>query len=142
MMDLTIPVELLELKTRFDQWRQTRQYVREPIPLELRRATLKISRRFPPSLVRRVLKTDPWRLKRAAREKPARDTARKKSQLAFFNLPVEAASPTPPSPIRNPTDSRLQLERPDGSRLTITQPALDLHLTRQFCEDFLRAGTR
>lgn len=142
-MDHTIPVELLELKTRFDQWRKTRQYVREPIPLELRQATLKISRRFPPSLVRRVLKTDPWRLKRAASEKPARDTARKKSQLAFFNLPVEAASPpTPPSPICNATDSRLQLERPDGSRLTITLPALDLHSTRQICEDFLRGGNR
>ena len=141
-MEPTIPVELLELKKRFDQWRKHRQYVREPIPLELRRATLKISRRFPPSLVRRVLKTDPWRLKRAASEKPVRVTAHKKSQLAFFNLPVEAASPIPPSPICNPTDSRLQLERPDGSRLTITLPALDLHSTRQICEDFLRGDNR
>lgn len=139
-MDHTIPVELLELKTRFDQWRQTRQYVREPIPLELRKATLKISRRFPPSLVHRVLKTDPWRLRRAANEKSARVTAHNESQPAFFNLPVVA--PSPITPICNPTDSRLQLERPDGSRLTITLPTLDLHSTRQICEDFLRGGNR
>jgi len=34
-MDSTIPVELLELNTRFETWRTNRKYVREPIPDEL-----------------------------------------------------------------------------------------------------------
>ena len=34
-MDSTIPVDLLELKTRFETWRTNRKYVREPIPDEL-----------------------------------------------------------------------------------------------------------
>jgi len=37
-MSTTIPTDLLELKARFDQWRETRQHNREPIPDELRDA--------------------------------------------------------------------------------------------------------
>ena len=34
-MNPTIPAELLELNTRFETWRMSRKYVREPIPDEL-----------------------------------------------------------------------------------------------------------
>jgi len=34
-MNSTIPVDLLELKTRFETWRTNRKYMREPIPDEL-----------------------------------------------------------------------------------------------------------
>jgi transposase len=34
---------------------------------------------------------------------------------------------------------RLQIERPDGSRLTLTLPSLDLASLRQICADFFRA---
>ena len=37
-MHTTIPTDLLELKARFETWRATRKYVREPIPDELRHA--------------------------------------------------------------------------------------------------------
>jgi hypothetical protein len=138
----TIPAELLELKTRFDQWRKKRQHIREPIPVELRQAALKISQRYQPSFVRRLLKIDPWRLNRAASQKPARVTSRKKAQATFFHWPAEPVSLPAPSPILNATDCRLQLERPDGSRLTLTLPALDLNSTRQLCDDFLQGGTQ
>lgn len=138
----TIPADLLELKARFDQWRKKRQYSREPIPAELRQATLKISQRYQPSFVRRILKVDPWRLKRTASKQPVRVTVRKTTPATFFHWPNEAASPVPPPTILNPTDCRLQLERPDGSRLTLTLPALDLHSTRQICDDFLRGDNQ
>ena len=136
----TIPAELLELKARFDQWRKKRRHIREPIPVELRQAALNISQRYQPSFVRRLLKIDPWRLKRAESKRLARVTSRKKTQPAFFHWPVEAASPAAPSTILSVADYRIQLERPDGSRLTLTLSALDLNSTRQICDDFLRGG--
>ena len=51
-----IPDDLLELQARFDQWRANRKYNREPIPDQLRDAALEMSRRYPPSLLRPVLK--------------------------------------------------------------------------------------
>ena len=88
-MEKTIPAELLELKARFDQWRKTRNYSREPVPEDLRQAAMEICRRCPRALVRRVLKIDPWRLNQTLSKKPA---PRKKSQTAFFQLPVNCSS--------------------------------------------------
>jgi hypothetical protein len=88
-MNSTIPVDLLELKTRFETWRTNRKYVREPIPDELWNAAAELSRRYPPSLVGRVLKLDPRRLKRFL-QRPAHASTRKKPQTAFFQLPTEA----------------------------------------------------
>ena len=62
-MNSTIPADLLELKARFETWRTNRKYVREPIPDELWNAAVDFSRRYPPSLVGRVLQIDPSRLK-------------------------------------------------------------------------------
>jgi len=138
IMDSTVPADLLELKARFDAWRESRKYEREPIPAELRQAAAEMSRRYLPSLVRRILKLDPWRLNRPATKKPAR--TRHKPPTAFFTLPPEAAKPelgasAPPSA----TGCRLQIERPDGSRLTLLLPALDLVSINRLCADFLRA---
>ena len=59
----SVPAELLELQTRFETWRANRKYVRESIPDELRSAALEALRSYPPSLVHRVLKLDPSRLR-------------------------------------------------------------------------------
>jgi hypothetical protein len=58
----SISADLLELQARFDQWRAKRKYNREPIPDQLRDAALEMSRRYPPSLLRRVLKIQLCRL--------------------------------------------------------------------------------
>jgi len=139
-MQTTIPADLRDLKARFDQWRATRNYTRQPMPAELRQAAVRISRRYPYGLVRRVLKIDPWRLNGPTTKKPSQTTARKKQHTAFFTLPTDAVSPGPVSGALSTTDCRLQLERPDGSRLTLTLPALDLASTRQLCADFLRGS--
>jgi hypothetical protein len=58
----SIPDDLLEFQARFDQWRANRKYNREPIPDQLRDAALEMKRRYPPSLLQRVLKIQLCRL--------------------------------------------------------------------------------
>jgi hypothetical protein len=135
--DAVIPTELLELKARFDDWRANRSYDREPTPAELRQAAAEMSRRYP-SLVRRVLNLRPTRLKDNSTHKQSAPT-RKKPQTAFFQLPFDAALPnTGASTPQATTDCRLQLERPDGARLTLTLPTLDFVSLHRLCADFLR----
>jgi hypothetical protein len=166
----SIPTELLELQIRFETWRASRKYVREPIPDELRSAALEMLRRYPPSLIHRILKVDQSRLKKkppakrcaptatAPKKKPqpARSTrpdeAKQKSksyiraqvatlpQPAFFKLPAVAALPVDSSPAQTPAPCRLQLERGDGSRLTLTWPGLDASIINSLVADFLRGG--
>jgi hypothetical protein len=131
-MDSTVPADLLKLKARLEAWRATRKYARQPIPDEFRQAAAEMAGRYSPSLVRSVLKLDPWRLK-----KPSR--AHHEPQTAFFSLQPEAALLLPePSAPQNLTGCRLQIERPDGSRLTLTLPTIDLASAKQICADFLR----
>jgi len=137
-MTSTTPADLLELKARFETWRTNRKYVREPIPDELWNAAADLSRRYPPSLVGRVLKLDPSRLKKLLIKGSARTSVRKKPQATFFQLPTESALQEVGSPLpQGLTDCRIQIERPDGSRLTLTLPSLDLESINRLCADFL-----
>ncbi len=136
-MDSTIPADLLKLKARLDAWRAARKHARQPIPDEFRQAAVEMAKRYSPSLVRHTLKLDPWRLQKLANKKPG--PARHKLQTAFFTLPPEAATllSTPPVP-QDAAGCRLQLERPDGARLTLTLPSLDFMSINRLCTDFLR----
>ena len=137
-METTIPAELLDLKTRLDQWRANRKYLRQPMPAELRQAAVAISQRYPGALVRRVLNLDPWRLNRSATKKPASATARQKQPTTFFKLPTDAVLSAPVSAAPVAADCRLQIERPDGARLTLTLHGLDLVSINRLATDFLR----
>jgi hypothetical protein len=138
-MNSIIPADLLELRSRFETWRTNRKYVREPIPEELWNAAADLSRCYPPSLVGRVLKLDPSRLKKLMIKRSARTSVRKNPQAAFFQLPTEIALPKVESPLpQSPIGCRLQIERPDGSRLTLTLPSLDPVSISRLCADFLR----
>jgi hypothetical protein len=136
----SIPNELLELKARFDQWRANRNYKNEQMPDELRNAVLELSRRYPRSLLRRVLKIDPWRLMPKTKTTPRR--SRGQAQTTFFKLPPVTQAPTEPLPTQTSTTYRLQLERPDGSRLTLILPLLDSAVLNALCADFLRGADR
>ena len=139
-MTSTIPADLFELQAHFETWRTNRKYLREPIPDELWNAAADLSRRYPPSLVGRVLKIDQSRLKKFLLKRPARTSTRKKLQATFLQLPTEIALPKVESPLQqSPIGYRIQVERPDGSRLTLTLPTLDLVSISQFCADFLRS---
>jgi hypothetical protein len=138
--DTTIPADLIEIKARFDLWRASRKYSREPIPTELWNAAADLSRRYPPSLVGRVLKIDPSRLKKFLIKRSARTSTRKKSQATFLQLPTGIALPEIGSALPQSTPGcRLQIERPDGSRLTLTLPSIDLVSISRLCADFLRS---
>jgi hypothetical protein len=165
----SVPAELLELQNRFETWRANRKYLRESIPDELRSAALEMLRRFPPSLLQRVLKIHPARLKyntppvrrsapkaTAPKKQPPRPTRpgvpKQKSnsstraqvatspQPAFFKLPAVATLPVDSSSAHTPTLCRLQLERGDGSRLTLTLPGFDASIINSLVADFLRGG--
>ena len=139
-MNSIIPADLLELKARFETWRTNRKYVRQPIPNELLNAAADLSRRYPPSLVGRVLKIDSSRLKKLLIKRSPRTSNRKKPQATFFQLPAEIALPKAEAPLPQSTlGYRLQIERPDGSRLTLTLPSLDLVSISRLCADFLRS---
>ena len=85
-MNSTIPGDLLELKTRFEIWRTNRKYVREPIPDELWNAAADLCRRYPPSLVGRVLKLDSSRLKSFCLSDRPAATARRAMMSAHLRV--------------------------------------------------------
>jgi hypothetical protein len=137
-----IPVDLLELQARFDQWRANRKYNRKPIPDQLRDAALEMKRRYPPSLLQRVLKIQLCRLMPKTKTH-ARRSKPQQPQTAFFKLPPHQASLAAESLApQTPTAYRLQLERPDGSRLTLTLPSFDATALHALCADFLRGPSR
>jgi hypothetical protein len=73
------------------------------------------------------LKLDPSKLKKLLIKRSGRTSVRKKPQAAFFQLPTEIALPKVGSPLpQSPIGCRLQIERPDGARLTLMLPPLDL----------------
>ena len=136
-----IPDDLLDLQSRFVQWRANRKHKREPIPDQLRDAALEMSRRYPPSLLQRVLRIQPCRLMPKAKTS-ARRSKRQQAQTAFFKLPPPAASLGAESLApQTSTAYRLQLERPDGSRLTLTFPSFDAAALNALCADFLRGSS-
>src|SRR5262249_6084703 len=135
-MRKNIPAEVLALKSRFDQWRAKRNHIRERVPNDLREAVVRLAQHYSPSLVRGVLTIDPWRINGSTASKT--NSARKKTTATFFQLPLEVSAPAPRTVAGGAAGFRLQLERPDGARLTLSSPALDLDSVRQFCADFLR----
>jgi|SRR5262252_3457497 len=138
----SIPDDLLELQARFDQWRANRKYNREPIPDRLRDAVLEMGRRYPHSLLRQVLKIQLCRLTPKAKTN-ARRSKRQQPQTAFFKLQPPMASLSAESlTSQSSTDCRLQIERPDGARLSLTLPSLDAVALHALCADFLRGSSR
>ena len=143
-----IPSDLLKLKIRLDAWRKKRKYLRQPLPEDLRRVILEMCRRYPHSLIRRILKVQPSRLKSPDRNRQtrsaitaARARARKQTQTAFFELPI-GVSPPQAAPAAAPecaANSRLVIERADGARLTIFLPGLDQASLSTLCANFLHS---
>jgi hypothetical protein len=108
----------------------------------LRDAALEMSRRYPPSLLRQVLKIQLCRLMPKAKTNTRR-SKRQQPKTAFFKLPPSAASLGAESLTpQSSTACRLQLERPDGARISLTLPSLDAAALHALCADFLRGYSR
>src|SRR5215831_12309839 len=96
-----------------------------------------MARRCSPSLARRILKLDPWRLKKP--ETKRADRVHRKPQTTFFTLPPDIASPEPrPVATSLAAGWRLLVERPDGARLALTLPSLELESITKLFAEFLR----
>jgi len=139
-MDTNIPADLLELKVRFDEWRKTRKYIRSRIPDDLRLAATEMLHRYPPALICSVCRISRNSLSRivAAKKSPKRTKVKER----FFTLPPV----TPPELVRCTSQfnggCRIQLERPDGLRLTLILPMLDSTTITSLCGDFLAPENR
>jgi hypothetical protein len=108
----------------------------------LRDAALEMNRRYPPSLLQRVLKIQLCRLMPKTKTQ-ARRSKPQQAQTVFFKLQPPAASLGAESLApQTSTAYRLQLERPYGSRLTLTLPSFDASALHTLCADFLRGPSR
>lgn len=127
-MRTSLPADLQELKAQFDSWRQTRTSRRVPIPESLRQAAQALLARYPASHICRVCRLHP----RISREKVT--TATNRSVATPDTVPAFYPLPSLPS-----ADCRLLLERTDGTRLSLVQPALDAASLSALCASFLRS---
>jgi len=133
-----IPADLLEIKNKLDSWRATRKYHCEPLPDDLRRDAAAVSRRYPYSLIRKILRVDPRRLLGPQAKTSSVVHEKKKSQTAFFKLPPAGLASQEAAVSAHNSCCRVQLERSDGSRLTLTLTSLDAASLNSLCRDFLK----
>jgi hypothetical protein len=126
-----IPAELLDLKTRFDEWNKSRKCIRSRIPDDLRLATIEMLRRYPSALLSDLCRISRSTLNRL-RQDPKKSRKKSKPKEPFFILP----SPSLPEPAPATGGCRIQLERPDGSRLTLILPLLDSSTITSLCDRF------
>jgi hypothetical protein len=142
-MNTLFPAELAKLQSRFEHWRSTRT-TRSPIPEDLLQAARALLNRYSASMVCRACRLHPNSLRKPAaalaRSAPTDKALSKSAALtlpAFYSLSPAASLLESPVPAVN-ADCRLVLERPDGTRLTLTVPQLDAAWLSNLCSDFLR----
>jgi hypothetical protein len=131
-METNIPAELLDLKARFDEWNNnTRKCSRSRIPDDLRQTIIEMLGRYPSALISDLCHISRSTLNRLRRD-PKKSHKKSKPKETFFTLP----SPSLPEPASANGGCRIQLERPDGSRLTLILPLLDSSTITSFCDHF------
>lgn len=138
-MNTSLPSDLLKLKAQFESWRRTREK-KGPIPAHLRKAAIALLDEHAQTTICRVCRLHPRTLQEPVEPKPGRKAPA--TTPDFFSLPP-MAQPTisfSTSPTR--TDCQLLLERPDGTRLTLTLPTLDADSISTLCSNFLRSSIR
>jgi len=132
-----LPADLLELKARFDDWRKTRKSSRARTPDELLNAALALRDRYPLRLICRICRLSSKTLNRISTDTPA--PKKRKANASFYKLPAFPIPEVPTLPL-SPSDSyRIQLERPDGARLTLMIPRVEASILNSLCHDFLRS---
>jgi hypothetical protein len=134
-MDHDLSRDLLELKAQFDTWRRTRRSPRAKTPDDLLQAALAMCDRYPARLICRVCRISSKTFSRATASTSL--PKKRRSKELFFKLPPISQIGSSPLQINN--DCRIQLERPDGSRLTLTISTLDPATLNSLCLNFLRS---
>jgi hypothetical protein len=137
-MNSIAPQDLLDLKSRIDLWRSTRRFIRQAMPDDIRLAVASAATRHPRRLLKDLLKLDPSRFKPAssATTKPAKSLF-SPQQIDFVTL-----SPTTTSLSPDHTLCHLQINRRDGSHLTLSLPPSNADLVKEICSTFILGGSR
>ena len=136
-MDSIAPQDLLDLKSRIDQWRNTRQFIRQVMPGDIRPAIAEAASRHPLRLVKKVLKLNPYRFKTASSSTPTPT----KSTSPLQQIDFVTLSPTT-DPLPDQARCHLQINRRVGSHLTLSLPSSSPDLVREICLAFIRGGSR
>jgi hypothetical protein len=136
-MNTAVPSDLLKLKAQFEHWRKTRS-TRSPIPAHLRQAAIDLLGRYSAAAICRACRLHPHTLKppTVSKLKASKPTAT--AAQVFFPLPAAEVLPSACLPSLAQTDCRLVLERPDGARMTLALPQLDVASLATLCSNFLR----
>jgi hypothetical protein len=134
-MDHNLPHDLLELKARFDAWRRARKSPRAKTPDDLLQAALAMRGRYPARLICSACRISSKTFARASASTAS--PKKRQSTASFFKLPIVSEPSSPPSQLKH--DCRIQLERPDGSRLTLAISTLDPATLNSLCLNFLRS---
>lgn len=141
-MDLLIPDQLLDLKTRIDEWKQAHPSKTARIPEDLQEQASDFAAQYPKQDLRKILNvSDRWLEKYETKKpSPSKQKTSKAVQAAFFKLPVNMTSqPTQAQlPVSKSQNYRIHLERADGARLTVSLQSEDSSTIFRFCSDFLR----
>lgn len=140
-----VATALATTRAQFDLWRQGCRG-RGRIPDRLWHMALALIPRFCPQTVARELGLNPHRLQ-ARLERTQPSPTPRASKKAFVELravdlvPPSTPAPAPTRPARQTLDTTVtvQVERPDGARLTFSVPAAHRGPIEEVCTAFLRA---
>ena len=133
--------DLERVRDAFVSWRATRTRQTAPIPESLRQAALALLDRYPMAEVCLQLGLRSSRLKHFLNKSASSSKPTSLAQPTFIQL-----APGSLAPINSPHPSpaaacRLVLERPDGSRLSLTIPCSDWSQLDSLCRDFFNSAS-
>jgi len=110
-----MPLTLEEAKQRFSVWRSQKKYVREPIPEELWDLALELSSSYGQSTVAYQLNINPRSLRHRCPSSPSQISLSSEPSPGFVELSLSSVSSI--------SCQRIEIERNDGHRLTLSAPA-------------------
>lgn len=137
-MKATVPSDLLKLKAQFEHWRKTRS-TRSRIPAHLRQAAIALLDRYSAAAICRACRLHPHTLKPPAVSRPRAPKASTTTAQVFLPLPTAEMFQPADLPQLAQAACHLVLERPDGTRLTLTLPQFEPTTLETLCAHFLRA---
>lgn len=139
---MDLPTELLDLKTRIDEWKQAHPSKTARIPEDLQAQASDFAAQYPKQDLRKILNVSERWLEKYDTKKTSvsKQKTPKAVQPAFFKLPVNTISQSTQAqpPVSKSQNYRIHLERADGTRLTVSLQSEDSSTIFRFCSDFLR----
>jgi hypothetical protein len=135
-MDSPAPADLSDLKAQLDSWRQSHRK-RSRIPDHFYQAAVSLLDRYSVSTICRETRLRPASLRHHAQQ--SRKTSPPQSPAPTSFLQLQMADFLPGSAPQLPAQGsfRLQVERVDGTRLTLSVPTLDSPTINSLVANFL-----